>query len=114
MCQLTHFTFFTSLFFTFLGKRIALSESLMFAVAAYDTLVASSPPSSSSVEDSIDSNVSESYRNNATLFAALAEFAYLDDQECERRATLRDGGEKQMSTFKRRGSTIALQAAGLL
>ena len=91
-----------------------LSGSLMSAVAAYDMLIASSPASSCSVEDSIDSNVSESYRNNATLFSALVEFANLDDQECVRRAELRDGGEKQMSMFKRRGSTIALQAAGLL
>ena len=102
-------------------NRLIVLEHLVLAVAAYDTLLSSTDGTSTSsdtsndtIENQINSKTSDGYKSNCVLLAALAEFATLNDEECLERANQREEAEKKVDQFERRGSTIALQAIGLL
>ena len=89
-------------------RRLTLVESLTLAVAAFDTLVEDDE------EDAIENAVVDGFCLNCTLLATLAEFARLEDDECLKRAREREGFKKTVREFDRRGSTISMQAAGLI
>ena len=99
-------------------RRAALVESLTLAVAAFDTLVQEEEEGNDDDDvvsgGTIEESVVDGYCLNCTLLATLAEFARLEDGECVKRAREREGQLKKVREFNRRGSTIALQAAGLI
>ena len=91
-------------------RRGTLVNSLTLAVAAFDTLI----PEDDSDECPIEESVVDGFCLNCRLLATLAEFSHLQDDECRKRAHEREGHKQKVREFDRRGSTIALQAAGLI
>ena len=91
------------------ARRQACLDALLVAVAAFDE-AAEQAGGLESLEDA----VVDGFCANAEALATVCEFARLDNSECARRAEARGAVLRKARAFNRRGSTIALQAAGLL
>jgi hypothetical protein len=89
-------------------RRKTMVDSLTLAVAAFDTMVREDE------ELQIEESVVDGFCLNCSLLATLSEFAFLSNDECTKRASERENHKIMVRTFDRRGSTIALQAAGLI
>ena len=92
-------------------RRSALANSLTLAVAAFDSI---DQIDIDETESTIEDAVVDGFCLNCTLLATLCEFSKIDDAECLKRAKQREGFNKKKRNFDRRGSTVALRAAGLL